>query len=111
MSQKSPAKHDDKAFMPTAANICTDIKMAAKYKYGDLKWKRLGDLAASKGVPLFDGPAVPHDIRHGILKNHAFLSAISALSEKPGRIEKLFVSKEASEHGMYALDLTKHGQR
>ena len=76
-----------------------------------MKWKRVGDMPSYKGAKLFDGPAGPGDICHGIQCNHSFLSAISALSEIPGRSEKLFVSKEASEHGIYALELTKHGQK
>ena len=46
----------------------------------------------------------PEDVRQGIIGNCWFLSAISALSEERGRIERVFVNDDASANGIYAVN-------
>ena len=46
----------------------------------------------------------PEDVRQGSIGNCWFLSAISALSEEPGRIERVFVNDAASANGIYAVN-------
>jgi len=46
----------------------------------------------------------PADVRQGSVGNCWFLSAIAALSEEPGRIESVFVTKEKSPNGIYAVN-------
>lgn len=48
----------------------------------------------------------PADVRQGSIGNCWFLSAISALSEVPGRIERIFVNpdNELSANGIYAVN-------
>ena len=46
----------------------------------------------------------PADVRQGSIGNCWFLSAISALSEEAGRIERVFVNDEKSDRGIYAVN-------
>ena len=68
-------------------------------------WKRASEvfsdhtLFGSKGV-------TPQDMRQGTIGNCWFISAASALSEVPGRVEKLFLNanNEVSKAGIYAVN-------
>ena len=67
------------------------------------KWTRAKDAYA--GNSLFGSTGIrPADIRQGSIGNCWFLSAISALSEVPGRIERVFVNDEKSDRGIYAVN-------
>lgn len=46
----------------------------------------------------------PADVRQGALGNCWLLSALAAVSEVPGRVEKMFVTKEFSQNGIYAIN-------
>lgn len=51
----------------------------------------------------------PADVRQGSIGNCWFLSAISALSEVPGRIERVFVNDDVSANGIYAVNFYSLG--
>ena len=62
---KKPKQYEDKGFTPSGASICADQALSLKYKYSELKWKRLAELQKYKNAKLFDGPAGPHNILQG----------------------------------------------
>jgi hypothetical protein len=47
----------------------------------------------------------PNDIREGALGNSWFISAIATLAERPALIERLFITKEVNEHGIYKIKI------
>jgi calpain-15 len=47
----------------------------------------------------------PNDIREGALGNAWFTSAIATLAERPALIERLFITKEVNEHGIYKIKI------
>ena len=51
----------------------------------------------------------PADVRQGSIGNCWFLSAISALAERPGRIERVFVNDDVSANGIYAVNFYSLG--
>ena len=56
------------------------------------------------GYTLFGKDGItPQDMRQGAIGNCWFISAASALSEKPGRLEKVFLNTEMSTSGIYAV--------
>lgn len=60
-------------------------------------------------LEIFAGQIEPSDIKQGELGDCYFLSSLSALSEYPERIEKLFESDQVNEQGIYGVKLTKNG--
>jgi len=71
----------------------------------DIKWTRATE-AFSKNT-LFGSGISPDDINQGGLGNCWFLSAASAVAEKPGRMERVFLNRknELSANGVYAVNL------
>ena len=57
--------------------------------YAFLEWARAQDILP--GRTLFGNGISPDDINQGSLGNCWFLAAISAIAEKPGRMEKVFL--------------------
>jgi len=52
----------------------------------------------------------PNDVKPGVLGNEWFLSALSVLAERPALIERLFITKEANEYGIYRVKFCKNGE-
>jgi len=67
-------------------------------------WQRAGDVFADHSLYGTNG-VTPEDVRQGAIGDCWFLSALSALSEVPGRIERIFHNpgNELSPNGIYAL--------
>lgn len=59
-------------------------------------------------ICLYDDIA-PNDILQGNLGDCYFLSSISAISENPHRIERLFLTKNYNKEGMYSIGLCIDG--
>jgi calpain-15 len=59
---------------------------------------------------VFQDSVEPSDIKPGILGNEWFLSALAILSERPALIERLFLTREMNEFGIYRIKFCKNGE-
>ena len=97
----------DTAFAHTSKDVFAwaDAKETDTVGGSAAVWKRASEvfsdhtLFGSKGV-------TPQDMRQGTIGNCWFISAASALSEVPGRVEKVFLNanNEVSKAGIYAVN-------
>ena len=94
-------KHDWSAFAwKDAGEVYTE--MATPYKTA--VWKRASE--AFPGKTLFGTNGItPQDILQGEIGNCWFVSAASALAEKKGRLESVFLNSSASANGIYGVNL------
>ena len=83
-------------------------------------WERIDWIRAEQIVELndnneqlkiFQGNIEPNDIKQGALGDCYFLSSLSVISERPDRISNLFVTKEVNKHGLFAVNMTKNGEK
>lgn len=67
-------------------------------------WKRVSDIFPNK--TLFGKGISPDDIKQGGLGNCWFMSAASAIAEKPGRLDQAFATREntLNKNGIYAFN-------
>ena len=49
-------------------------------------------------------------MRLGVLGDEWFLSALAMLAERPALIERLFLTKQVNEEGIYRVKICKNGQ-
>ena len=71
-------------------------------------WHRASDIFDSEKHSLFGELGIrPQDVRQGLLADCWIMSAASALSEHPGRLEQVFLNNvnELSPNGIYAVNL------
>ena len=61
-------------------------------------------------IKVFGDGIDPNDIIQGGLGDCWFLSALSSLAENPKLIERLFVTKEYNETGIYKVRVCKNGE-
>lgn len=59
---------------------------------------------------MFDKSIEPSDILQGNLGDCWFLCAVSCLAENPSLVERLFLTKEYNEEGIYRVKLFKNGE-
>ena len=59
--------------------------------------------------PVFAKKVSPMDVKLGKLNDTWFISAVATLAEKPKLIERLFLTKNYSDEGIYRLKLCKNG--
>lgn len=78
----------------------------------DVHWERIsGDNFPSD---VFWGPngsssISPTDIRQGYIGNCWVMAAMSALAERPERVDSIMISNDLEEHGMYAMTMYSMG--
>ena len=77
--------------------------------YEVTQWKRISDVYGDGSYSLFGSNGVtPKDIFQGSIGNCWFMSALSAIAEKPGRVEKMFVNSnggEINQTGVYGINM------
>eukprot|EP00667_Euglena_gracilis_P022031 EG_transcript_24356 len=82
----------DKKFPPEKA-------LGASYA-GTVEWKRVQTLGRKH---LFPAHIQPDDVKQGSVGNCWLISAFACLAERPGTIQKCFVTREASSRGKYEV--------
>jgi len=81
---------------------------------GFLHWMRVSDPefpASTFWGPTHDSESsvTVEDINQGYIGNCWIMAAVSAVAEKPHRIDKFMVSNEKSEEGIYAMNIYSVG--
>jgi len=51
----------------------------------------------------------PDDIKQGKLGDCWFMCALSSLAERPELVERLFITKNYNEEGLYRIKICKNG--
>ena len=103
----SSSAYEDPDFSHTGGKIFAwaDASETDTLTDASLKWKRAKDAFADHTLFGTNG-VTPQDLRQGAIGNCWFISAASALSEHPGRVEKMFLNtvNEISSAGIYAVN-------
>jgi len=108
---RGSTQYSDSEFTPDASSLhWTDISHSdgstgsEGARWSGIQWQRAGDVFADHSLYGTNG-VTPADVRQGTIGDCWFLSAISALSEVPGRIERIFHNpdNELSPNGIYAV--------
>ncbi|KRX05713.1 hypothetical protein PPERSA_09853 [Pseudocohnilembus persalinus] len=98
----------DDEFPPNQKSLTRDLSyMPEAQQY---KWTRAQEIYPDKQVKIFQGKIEPNDIKQGALGDCYFLSALSVLAERENLIEKLFVSKEVNQEGVYGIVMCIDGE-
>lgn len=63
-----------------------------------------------KDPSVFGEEIQPSDIHQGQLGNSWFVSAVACLTERPGLIERLFITKDINKFGVYRVKFCKNGE-
>ena len=83
------------------------VKTQLQKKWKNIKWKRQSEFLNFTSI--FPDEIESSDIQPNIFSNPNFISVISALAEYPERIEKLFLSNEINDGGIYGVRICKDG--
>lgn len=76
----------------------------------NVKWRRAAEIWPESTVSIFKNGIDPNDVHQGQLANSWFLSAVAAVSENPKLIERLFITKEVNDEGVYKIRINKCGK-
>ena len=117
--QEQGALFIDRDFPPSFKSLVSDIENAEKEDlvnlWKDMEWIRAREIPSLNDdegkLQVFAGSIEPNDIRQGALGDCYFLSVLSVLAEKPERVRKLFETTEVNQEGVFAMNLTKNGQK
>lgn len=81
-----------------------------------IHWRRPEDFMSvdySQGLlepSIFYESIEPNDIRQGALGDPWFISALATLAERPALVERLFITKEVNQYGIYRVKVCKNGE-
>jgi hypothetical protein len=103
-------KYEDKTFPHNLSSLIKYLPVAdlpSRELWPGFNWQRLSDL-----FPDFTllSTVTPSDIVPGNLGNSYFLSALSALAERPERVRRLFTTKSKKENCQYRVMIMDLGQ-
>lgn len=98
----------DPNFPPLDSSIYDNIH--DEYPFPNIvHWRRPKEFM--KTAPqLFLGGIDPNDIKQGALADCWFLSSVACMAERPILIERLFITKEYNDYGIYKIRLCKNGE-
>ncbi|KRX05712.1 hypothetical protein PPERSA_09852 [Pseudocohnilembus persalinus] len=108
ITEMAGQKFTDEEFPPTQKSLTKDL--AYMPKAANYQWTRAQEIYPDKQVKIFQGKIEPNDIKQGALGDCYFLSALSVLAERENLIEKLFVSKEVNQEGVYGIVMCIDGE-
>jgi len=108
--ESSNSKYTDPKFKPGYSSIVGfgEVQGYPEDYLRRMEWKRPEQIFNGPYC-VFDNSIEPCDIRQGILGNCYFLAACAALAEFPQRIKRIFISKDISSSGVYAIALCING--
>ena len=104
----------DIEFPPLDSSIYKEINKESFSQL--LHWRRPSEFLridyaeGLKDPVIFSDDIQPTDIHQGQLGDTWFASALAALTERPGLIERLFVTKDITKSGIYRIKLCKNGE-
>jgi calpain-15 len=75
-----------------------------------VQWRRPGDFFRRDDFSLYSGGIEPGDIMQGELGDCWFMCALSSLAERPQLVERLFLTKEVNQAGIYTVKFCKGGE-
>lgn len=108
LKQNGVANFIDPQFPPRDSSIYDHIN--DEYPYANVvHWRRPKEFL-QQPIQLFDEGVDPNDIKQGALADCWILSAAACLAERPKLIERLFITKEYNEMGIYKIRLCKNGE-
>lgn len=86
--------------------------MNDEYPYQNVvHWRRPVEfMSKTKPIEMFSEGIDPNDIKQGSLADCWILSAAACLAERPKLIERLFITKEVNDMGLYKIRLCKNGE-
>ncbi|KRX05710.1 hypothetical protein PPERSA_09850 [Pseudocohnilembus persalinus] len=106
-NQNQISQQNDLDFPAKLGSLAKDHKLMPNAK--NYEWKRSKEIFDIKKLNIFQQQIQPDNIVQGKLGNNYFLSALSCLAERPHLIEKLFITKQINEQGIYAVYLNIDG--
>ena len=97
-------KREDAIFFHDGGFNEINSNLARHQRNGLIQWSRLNDFVNEPS--LFGSEGIrPEDVQQGLIGNCWFMASIAAYAEYPGRVESLFLNKQASQNGLYAVNL------
>ena len=106
----------DIEFPPVESSIYNTRDGLKPFAKERIVWKRPKDFMLvdeDQGLlppQVFQKQIEPNDIKQGILGDCWFMCALSSLAEMPLLVERLFITKNYNEDGLYRVKLCKNGE-
>jgi hypothetical protein len=113
---KKGVRYIDEDFKPTVRSLVDSWTQRSKdVPWEHIDWVRATDVPAfldEQGNRSIMGDDVsPYDVEAGALGNYYFLSALSALADKPHRVRALLGLDQLNDQGILSVALYKNGRK